>query len=517
MRIRTAEEMRRLDQHTIEKIGLPGTILMESAGRSTIGVISRIEQGVSGKRAAIFCGLGNNGGDGLVVARYLTLAGAQVSVFLFEGREPKTADAQLHFKALSEISVSIRFITKESELKSIEGEAEGWDFAVDALFGTGLSRPVDGLFRAAIIFLNSWKKKQDHRIYAIDIPSGLHADNGKVLGKAIRASHTVTFDSKKLGFFLGEGPNCCGEVHTADISLVEPKEMAQSESTVLETEEKEVRSWFKRRRHDSHKGTHGHVLLVAGSPSKSGASVLASTAVLRAGAGLATLATPKSSHTITKSQLLEVMSEPLEDDGKGQLGPELADKLLKLVQGKQALAVGPGLAPHPQLKELLSEFLSQVEVPTVLDADGLNAFGQDLKSLGPALGQMVLTPHPGEMARLTGETTQAIAADRLGTARRLACKTGAVVVLKGAHSVIAQADGKAYLNPTGNCGMATAGMGDILTGIIASFMAQGLSPYRAAVAGVFMHGRAGDRVAARMGQRGLLASDLLDELPRLSL
>jgi NAD(P)H-hydrate epimerase len=309
----------------------------------------------------------------------------------------------------------------------------------------------------------------------------------------------------------------CGDVAVADISLDDRWADRVGAEPLFETDGAEVSSWFLRRRPDAHKGSFGHVLVLAGSPQKSGAAILTSQAVLRAGAGLVTLAVPQSAHAIVKSQLLEVMTEPLPDDGAGVLGESALADLLRICEGKDVLVVGPGLLPKAGLKKLLSGLLRRVQVPIVLDADGLNIFGTGIMELGAALKRVVLTPHPGEMARLTGKSGRDIQSSRIETARELCDRTGAVTVLKGAHTVIACPGGGTYVNPTGNPGMATAGMGDVLCGVIGSFIAQGLTPSRAAIAGAFYHGLAGDRVAQKKGRRGLLASDVIDEFPMLSI
>ncbi|MFH1263366.1 MAG: NAD(P)H-hydrate dehydratase [Pseudomonadota bacterium] len=513
MRIVTAEEMRRIDKFAIEKIGIPGSVLMESAGRSVFAGIVRREGTVAGKRFGILCGTGNNGGDGFVIARYLTLHGAQVDVWLVGEGRPKQGDALTNLKILEKTGIHPVPIRTAADVKKHAEQLRGWSALVDALFGTGLTRVLRGVHAATIDAANHFPGS----VYAVDIPSGLHSDTGEVMGKAVKATVTVTFGFKKRGFHLGEGPLLCGEVVVADISLDDRWAEQTGATPLFETDPDQIQHWFPKRRPDSHKGSFGHVLVLAGSPQKSGASVLTSKAALRSGAGLVTLAVPESAHSIVKSQLVEVMTEPLPDDGSGGLGPKALSDLLRICEGKEVLVAGPGLLPTNSLKSLLEKLIQAIKIPIVLDADGLNVFGKNIGRLSLALKRMVLTPHPGEMSRLTGKTIKEIQANRIESARRFSDRTGAVLVLKGARSVVACPDGRTFINPTGNPGMATAGMGDVLSGIVGSFVAQGLSLDRAAIAGVFHHGWAGDRVARKNGSRGLLASDLIDELPHLSI
>jgi NAD(P)H-hydrate epimerase len=504
LRILTAEEMRRVDAHAIRAVGLPGPVLMESAGRSVFAEIRRRVGDLWGRRVAVVCGPGNNGGDGFVVARYLELAGVAVDCFLVGAARPATPDARRNFEIARKLGIPVRPFPRT---------AGPWDVVVDALFGTGLARRLGAPFAACLRRLNALPSMR----IAVDLPSGLHADSGRILGTAFQADVTVALGFKKPGFFQNEGPRLCGEVVVADLSFDPRWADETGAARLFESEPSDVRGLFPPRSKTGHKGTYGHVLVVAGSPQKSGAAVLASLAALRGGAGLVTLAVPASAHTIVKRQLTEVMTEPLPEEKPGRLGPSAYGRVSELARGKQALVVGPGLLPNPGLAPLLARLFANTAVPVVLDADGLNAFGRSLAKLGRPLGRMVLTPHPGEMARLVGSAASKVQADRIGSARSYASKSGATVILKGAYSVVAAPDGETFVNPTGNPAMATAGMGDLLAGLLGAYLAQGAPLRRAAVAAAYHHGLAGDRAAARRGPRGLLASDLLDEFPRLPL
>jgi len=513
VRIVTAQEMQKIDRYAIQKIGIPGVVLMENAGRAAFCEIQKREKSLTGKRIGVVCGTGNNGGDGFVIARLLCFAKANVDVWVVGKSLPKKEEALTNLKIIQNMGINPTFIRYEKDLRDPSKKILEWEFVIDALFGTGLARPLSGLYFKCVEMINHSKKK----IYSMDIPSGLNADTGTVMEKAVKADLTITFGFQKRGFYLNEGPLLCGEVVTSDISLSEPWADEVKASRLFSTERDEIEKWFRPREAASHKGTYGHVLVLAGSPQKSGASVLTSRAALRAGAGLVTLATPQSAHAIVKSQLTEVMSELLPDDGNGKLKKEAWSKLYELCQGKQALVVGPGLISHPGLRGLLEILFKRIEIPIILDADGLNVFGKELTKIGKSLHKMILTPHPGEMARLVGKTTKQVQENRISIAQEFSLKTGAVVVLKGAYSVIALPNRDTYLNPTGNPGMASAGMGDVLSGIIGAYVAQGLSLERAAIAGAFYHGLAGDHAVYKKGPRGLLASDLIDELPHLSL
>lgn len=511
MRIVSADEMRRIDRHAIRTVGIPGSVLMESAGRSVYAEIAKREAPLQGKRAWVFAGPGNNGGDGFVIARYLHLNGVAVQM-LHLGSKPGTkGDAVLEARILEKTGLKALKVSSPKFLTDWAKKASRPDFVVDALFGTGQTRVLAGVFFSAVQLIN----RTGTPVYSVDLPTGLHADTGEVLGSAVRATCTVTFGFKKRGFYQGAGPDLCGEIAVADISLDDRWGDVVKASKLYEITPASLRGFFPSRSRSSHKGSFGHVLVVAGSPEKSGAAILASRAALRAGAGLVTLAVGESTHAIVKSQLVEVMTESLPDDGKGGLGSDSLDRLIELSQGKSAVLIGPGLIPSKALRTLLHRYLSEIKIPTVLDADGLNTFGPEIRKLGSALKRIVLTPHPGEMSRLTGLSTKEVQADRIGTAREFSDDTGATVVLKGAGTVVAASDGATYINPTGNPGMATAGMGDVLAGMLASYLGQGLDLSAASRAAVFLHGMAGDRAESEKGARGLLASDLIDILPNL--
>jgi hydroxyethylthiazole kinase-like uncharacterized protein yjeF len=491
----TAEQMRALDRETIDSIGVPGVVLMESAGRGVVDVIAR-HYDVPRARIVAFCGPGNNGGDGFVIARHLANRGADVIVALVGDREKKKGDAKIHFQACEKSNVRIFEADKAPLHRN--------DLVIDAVYGTGLSRPVGaGPARDVIARMRA------HRgpVIAVDVPSGLDADKG-IIGPCVRADHTVTFAFAKLGLVGAEEQAVVGQLHVVDIGI--PEKLARARGVKSELLEESILASLRARKPSGHKGTHGHVLMVAGSRGKTGAALLAGTAVLRSGAGLCTVAMPPDAAALVEGRVPELMIEPL-------------GELQALLVGKKAAAIGPGIARDDAARERIRT-LGNSELPLVVDADALNAIAADNALLARRGSPTVLTPHPGEAARLLGATPGAVQEDRIGAARAIADKFGAVVVLKGARTIIASPDGRLAVNPTGNPGLGTGGTGDVLTGIVAAALARtpgsgdnggGVDPFAAACAAVYLHGAAGDRAAAERSQTGLIASDVLDALPHL--
>lgn len=512
MHVVTASEMQRMDRETIESFGLPGRVLMENAGRGVVDVMVKTFPGIKSSgpnlRIGIVAGRGNNGGDGFVIARCLSGMGASVSVYLFSDRTAVKGDAAANLALLDALKVPVFEITDPALLAQHQPGMHQQEIWVDALLGTGLNAEVKGLFRTGIEFLNSLNRP----VIAVDIPSGLNADTGMILGACIQAHTTVTFGFPKIGHILFPGAAVTGRLKTIDIGI--PAHIVRNIAPThhILTPEFIARS-FPRRAPTSHKGSNGHVLMVAGSAGKAGAAVMSGLAALRSGAGLVTLATPESLNAIIQSQIPEIMTAPMAGRKEGLWDDSLCDSIREQLQGKKCLAMGPGMGASPETRKLVLEILRDVAIPVVLDADGLNCICGHLDVLKGMKAPAVLTPHPGEMSRLTGASVSDIQADRIGAARRFSQAHHVHLVLKGARTVIAHPDGTVYINLTANPGMATGGMGDVLTGVIAGLLAQGLEPEAASHAGVYLHGKAADSLCESMGPFGFLASEVAGAMP----
>ncbi|GEA18530.1 MAG: ADP-dependent NAD(P)H-hydrate dehydratase / NAD(P)H-hydrate epimerase [Moorella sp. (in: firmicutes)] len=505
----TAAEMGQLDRLASSEYLVPSIVLMENAGLRVVESIRRhFQDRVKNRRVLIFCGKGNNGGDGLVVARHLLNQGAEVKVFLLARPEDLRGDARTNLEIYQKMGGRLYPILGESHLQRADIALLYADLVVDAIFGTGFKGAAMGLPAAVITMIN-----KAHRVtVAVDLPSGLEADTGRAFGPCIQATWTVTFALPKLGLAVEPGASYAGRLEVADIGI--PQKLIDSQRFNLHLLTTAwCRSRLPKRDASSHKGLYGHVLAVGGSPGLTGAITLAAAAALRAGAGLVTAAVPQGVHTILEMKTTEVMTCSLPETPGGYLSREALDPILERLAQCDVLALGPGLSRDPATMELVKELLPRLKVPAVVDADALNALATDTSILTGDHGPLVLTPHPGEMARLVGTTAARVQEDRLEIARKYAREWQVVLVLKGARTIIAWPDGQAYINPTGNPGMATAGSGDVLTGIIAGLMAQGLEPGVAAALGAFLHGAAGDEARASLGQYALLAGDLLNFLP----
>ncbi|MFZ2090014.1 MAG: NAD(P)H-hydrate dehydratase [Desulfobaccales bacterium] len=508
MKLVTATQMRELDRRTIEDVGVPSLVLMENAGRGTYRVIRREFPELSGE-VVVLAGRGNNGGDGFVVARHLANEGFPVTVFLMAARDQIQGDALVNLNILTQLGVEVEEILGEDQLSYVAHRL-GWaELIVDALLGTGLNSPVRGLLAQLITRLHQARPP----VVAVDIPSGLSADTGDPLGVAVEADVTVTYGYPKIGQLMPEGRDFCGRLWLVDIGI--PPFLAQDIGVEL-AEASDLRFKLPPRPVDSHKGTFGHLAVVAGSEGKTGAVALTAEAALRTGAGLVTAAVPASLNDILEVKLTEAMTLPLPEAGKARaLGEKALAPLMDFLADKTALALGPGLGTHPETQALVRALVRDCPLPMVVDADGVNALAGNLGVLTRPAGPRLLTPHPGEMARLLGATSKEVQSRRLETARQFAATHGVWLVLKGAQTVVADPEGRLSLNPTGNPVLASGGTGDVLTGLIGGLLAQGLSPWDAARLGVFLHGLAADYLVENVGQRGHIAGDLLTCLPEL--
>ncbi len=495
----TSRQVRALEEAAVRR-GISIAALMESAGAALAEEAMRLAPSA---RFFVLCGRGNNGGDGLVAARKLAEAGRAVAVELL-GNEPESLppEPKRNYQLLERSNLKRGVISKDERI------GRG-DLVIDALLGTGLNRAPSGNYAEAIERIRTWRLA-GATVLAADLPSGLATDTGYAYEPCVQADVTVTFGALKVGLVLEPGASLAGEVKVADIGLPPPEEVLGGEAKTFLLEESDVREWFPPRRGDTHKGTYGHVLIVAGSPGKTGAAALAGLGALRAGVGLATVASRPEAVSWVLVHAKELMGHALAP--RGALVPQDLDALKSAANGKQAVVIGPGIQRGDQTAELFRRFLGDISIPCLIDADGLNAIAGRLDVLSAAKGPVVLTPHPGEMARLLSLTSVAVQQSRVSVARNLATDRKVVVVLKGARTLIAQPNGVVLVNPTGNPGMATGGTGDVLSGICGGLLAQGLAADRAAAIAVYAHGLAGDFAAQRMGQAGLIASDLLSAL-----
>jgi len=506
MKITTAAEMRGIDRATTERFGVPSLTLMENAGSAIASFV--LQDFADANRIAVVCGKGNNGGDGFVVARKLHRAGRVVEVLLLASRADLKGDALVMFERLPLKPVEI------TRIQALDAESSrslgNCDLIVDAILGTGFQPPVRGLYADAIAMMNRSGKP----VVAVDIPSGAASDlMTPQSGDGIaRADAIVTFTAPRPAHVFGQLTR--GPVIVAPIGS--PSEAIVSSLNLEVTTPRDFASLLAPRPRDSNKGMYGHALIVGGSFGKSGAAAMAGLAALRAGAGLSTVATPSRVLTSVASFAAEVMTEPLPETSAGSIAVAAAesDRFVNLSKPMTVVAIGPGIGRQPETVQFVHEAVHQTKVPLVLDADGLNAFEGRTQLLDGRRRPLVLTPHPGEMSRLIGMPIKAIQADRLNVARTFARDHHLVLVLKGDRTIIALPDGGAWVNPTGNPGMATGGTGDILTGMTAGVLAQMPHDYaRAVIAAVYLHGLAGDVAEERMGEHSLIATDLLEALP----
>ena len=495
----TAEVIRELDRRAIEEAGIPGVVLMENAGRAVFDFIQERFGPVRDRHFWVFCGTGNNGGDGFVAARYLALVGARVHIEL-AGEEDKIAgDARTHYNLMRQEGVRPGIGAPSAGIK------------VDALLGIGASGAPRGDYAYNIRRINA----DSYPTVSVDIPSGVDADTGKTAGEAVRATVTVTFGYPKLGMFLAPGAECAGEIVVSDIGF--PWETLKPENAYRWIQSVDLRGLIPRRAPESHKGMFGHVLILGGSRGMSGAPTMAARAALRMGAGLVTIAAPDSAQALIAPRIDEAMTRSL-PERDGALAGSAFDFVVDSAARADVLCIGPGATRKPEARDLMLRVLREIDKPAVLDADGLNALADRPESMGERTAAAVLTPHPGECARLLGVETDCIEADRIGAVRKAATRYHTVCVLKGRRTLIA--DGRPgkesapiSINTSGNPGMATGGSGDSLTGIIGALIGQGHDAYEAACLGVYLHGRAGDLAAETVGETSLIAGDIIDAIP----
>ena len=524
-RLVTAGQMQELDRRTIAQDGVPGLTLMENAGRGVVDAMEKRLGRLAGTQPLVVCGKGNNGGDGFVVARLLLAKDAKPDCVLLGAASGLSGDALTNYKRLVDSGFGVR---EASSRADIEPLFQNRKVVVDAIFGTGLARAPTGLVAEAIKLIND----SGAYVVSIDLPSGLQSDTGVPYEPCVRADLTVTMALPKLGLWLYPGRGLAGTVEVVDIGIQDDKRSSgqgskgpstrtpepqdprtPSEETLL-LDTAYVHSLLPRRRPDGNKGSFGRALLIAGSRGYSGAAILAGRAAVRSGCGIVQLAVPEGIVDLVASCVVEAVKSPLPQTENDALSPAALESLLDISTDAAAIAIGPGIGTDKRTQKLELSFLAEVEKPTVIDADGINNLMGRLALLSRVKPPLVLTPHPGEFSRLTGLKPADINADRVGLSRRFATERKVVLVLKGASTVIAAPDGRVFVNPTGNSGLATGGTGDVLTGLITGLLAQGMSPLDAACGGAFLHGLAADIGVQSLTEYCLAAGDLLDYLPK---
>jgi NAD(P)H-hydrate epimerase len=507
-RVLTAEEMQAVDQYTIEKLNIIGRVLMENAGRAVFAAILERWAPLAGRRAMVLCGKGNNGGDGFVVARYLEEAGVACEICLIGSANELRGDAAANHAVLTRVGYGVREIQHLEELPDLRHA----DFIVDALLGTGVRGPLLGLMAQIVNRLN----ESGRPVIAIDLPTGMNADTGEVAGPCVQADLTVTMGCRKQGLLFTPAKEYAGEVIVADIGFPQAafRQVAAEKNAKLATfllASEVLSNWVPRRPSNAFKNRVGQILVIAGSRGFGGAARLTAVSALRAGAGLVVLAAPESLLAQLEAAMAEVIKLPLPEEN-GIISSAAIEPLQSRIQWANVIAIGPGLGLSEGAQRVVKHALADFPGTLVLDADALNNLIGQQEAIRRAAGKIILTPHPGELARLTGANKAAIAVNPVAIARQTAEELGQVLVLKGAPTVVASPTGEVFINSTGNAGMATGGSGDVLTGIIAGLAGQNLDPLRAALLGVYLHGLAGDRARDQLGEWSMLAGDIMEHL-----
>jgi hydroxyethylthiazole kinase-like uncharacterized protein yjeF len=507
-KVLTAKEMQKIDEIAASHYGIDGFKLMKNAGKSIVKQINRRFDDLLNKRILIFCGKGNNGGDGFVAACLLFDMGVSVKVILLEKQINLKGNSSINAELAINLGVNVVEIEEVSN-DLLQYNLDSCDIIIDALVGTGLTRPLEGIYKQVVEQIN----QSQRFVTSVDIPSGLDSDTGLLKGAFIQADLTIGLALPKRSHLLFPSAGLIGELQIVDIGIT--SNVIDSQNLELQvTEEADLRSWFKKRPTDSHKGSYGHVLVIAGSRGKGGSAALTSLAALRMGCGLVTLALPEGCQKKLEFHPLEVMTVPAPETTMGTFSLSSKEILLNHAKGKAAVAIGPGISTEPETVQLINEILPLIGCPLIIDADGINAIAQNPNLISKLGVETILTPHPKEMSRITGIEISKILKNKVDITRQFALDHSVNIILKGASSIICQPNGMATINPTGNPGMATAGTGDILTGIIASLIAQGFSSPKAAIAGTYLHGLTGDIYASEESETSLIAGDLLRTLPK---
>jgi len=511
-KVATSDEMRACDQIAIQRIGIPGVVLMENASRGVVDAIQNECGRIEGMNVFIFCGKGNNGGDGLAVARHLYDRGAKVYVLLTGRKSELKGDAKINLDIIEKMIkgkdegtvLELHEIINKGQLRRL-GKA---DLIVDALLGTGMKGNVEGVMKDII----EWMNNSGIKTVAVDIPSGVNSDTGEVSNIAVKADFTVTMALRKRGLLLGKGREHSGKVYVADIGT--PKFLLNTEKIKTHwVEAEDIATRLPKRPLDAHKHSCGKIFVLAGSRGLTGAAAMCSESAMRIGAGAVILGIPASLNPILEEKVTEVMTTPLRETSDATVSMKALPTINEYIKWADVLLIGPGLSRNKETQKLVLELIPTLDKPTVIDADGLNALAENLDVLKKAKADVILTPHYGELSRLIKLSAKEIELNRIEVARKVAAELKVVLILKGAPTVVAHPDGNVYINSTGNPGMATAGAGDILAGAVIGLLGQKLSTLDAAIAGVYLHGLAGDIAKEHLGEMSLMAMDIMRHLP----
>ena len=500
MKISSVQEMRNLDKNAIETFGIPQEILMENAGEAVYFTILQ-EYGIKNKKFIVFCGIGNNGGDGLVAARKINSNGGNVRVYLLGDAAGFKGSAKKNVETATKLSIPI---TRINSLDSIKNEIAGCDAIVDAIFGTGLTRDVEGKYKETIVLINQSRKP----VFSVDIPSGINGDTGQVMGVAVNSDYTATFGLPKRGNLLYPGFKHCGKLYVTHISF--PPSLYDQDSFKVEISQPVE---LPARDVKGHKGSFGDVLFIAGASSYLGAPYFSAMSFLKAGGGYSRLASPSSITAFIAAKGSEIVLVPLEETDSISIALKNKQRLLELTEQVDMVVMGPGLSLNQETQELVRQLAKEIKKPVLIDGDGITAISRDTKWINERQHPTILTPHPGEMSRMADTSIREVIKNQIPLVQEQAKNLNAFIVLKGAHSLIACPDERVFVNMSGNSGMATAGSGDVLTGTIAAMVGLGLELQDAVKTGVFLHGFSGDLAAAKKGEDGITAQDILDFLP----
>ncbi|MBN1662827.1 MAG: NAD(P)H-hydrate dehydratase [Deltaproteobacteria bacterium] len=500
MKVAGVEQMRAMDHRAMAELGIAEEILMENAGHAAVSVLAR-GVGIRDKKIAVFCGIGNNGGDGFVAARLIHAGGGQAQVFIIGDSEKYKGAAKTNRRILSKLPIDVVAVDSVEQVCHAVSHCDG---IIDALFGTGLDRDVGGPAADVIRLVN----RSGKRILSLDIPSGVNGDTGRMMGCAVKADDTVAFGLPKIGNLLYPGYGCCGSLYCSHISF--PPSLYDDGAVKVATNDY---LHLPPRDRSAHKGSMGEALFIAGAAGYFGAPYFAAMSFLKAGGGYSRLAAPASVAAVVAVKGSEIVFIPQAETGAGSTALENRGRLFDLAEKMDMVVIGPGLSLHPETQQLVRELAGSITKPLIIDGDGLTAVVQDRAVIKRRQAPTILTPHPGEMSKLTGRPIAGVEENRITVLQQTAQEWGALIVLKGAHSLIGLPDGRIFINLSGNAGMATAGSGDVLTGAVAAMYGLGLPAEDAVRKGVYIHGMAGDLAAAATGEDGMTAQDVLDHLP----